>query len=95
MGELEVSMREIELAFTKSLCNQLRLLERGITKPNVRELVLLRKFLADSGDEQYILGGNKVLIEVQQYMSREQEFVDSCSTKVCFKAFHRELSRYY
>ena len=51
MGELEVSIRDIELAFTRSLCNQLRHLERGITKPNLRELVLLRKFLTDCGDE--------------------------------------------
>ena len=48
----QVSMREIELSFCKSLCNQLRALERGMTNPNLRELFILGKFLAQVGEEK-------------------------------------------
>ena len=81
-GESDVSLRDIEFRFTRSICNQLRSLERGRTKPNLRELLLLKKFLLKTGKKEYILGGKKVLKEVQELISQEKKSVDSVAPNV-------------
>ena len=82
------SLRDVEMSFSRSLCSQLRNLERGKTQPNLREIVLLRKFLLDVGVEKYIFGGGKVLIEVRLFSKIEQERLESVNMQMIGKTLN-------
>ena len=72
-GVQELSVRDLEQVFTKSLCNQLRAMERGQTQLNLREIVLLSKFLSEVHNDRYILGGKKALEDVTNFKIAEKK----------------------